>query len=189
MTFAVMIAANATVAARTRLITSSIHETYRPAAGFLYYAYRLNIVSAILCSVSPVVTDVLDPVLDDVLDVELLERAFHGTSDTDEKSTSKINKALLTITRNAASDFQDRQVYLYVDGDLWGKVKVRPADVPGDPARTAPLGPGVQYAVLTYHRDRRKARRAREAALQKRSRARRLDDDGALADCSAEGDA
>ena len=27
------------------------------------------------------------------------------------------------MTRNNASDFQDRQVYLYVDGELWGKVK------------------------------------------------------------------
>ena len=85
---------------------------------------------------SPVVTDVLDPVLDDVFDVDLLERAFHGTSDSDEKSTSKVNKAQLTITRNASSDFQDRQVYLYVDGELWGKVKIRPAGVAGDPART-----------------------------------------------------
>jgi hypothetical protein len=73
--------------------------------------------------VSPVVTDVLDPVLDDVLDIDVLERAWQGTSDFDEKSISKINKAQLTITRNAASDFQDRQVYLYVDGELWGKVK------------------------------------------------------------------
>jgi len=122
-TVAVIIATIPTVAARTRLITSSIHETFRLAISCLYYAYRLDIVSAILCGVSPVVTDVLDPVLDDVLDIDVLERAWQGTSDFDEKSISKINKAQLTITRNAASDFQDRQVYLYVDGELWGKVK------------------------------------------------------------------
>lgn len=68
---------------------------------------------------SPVVTDVLD----DVLDVEALERAWNGTDHTAGKTISKLNKAQLTITRNTASDFQDRQVYLYVDGELWGKVK------------------------------------------------------------------
>ena len=29
----------------------------------------------------------------------------------------------LTIARNTTGDFQDRQVFLYVDGELWGKVK------------------------------------------------------------------
>jgi hypothetical protein len=67
---------------------------------------------------SPVVTTV-----DDVLDVAELERAWHGPADTARKETSKINQAQLTVTRNTASDFQDRQVYLYVDGELWGKVK------------------------------------------------------------------
>jgi hypothetical protein len=70
---------------------------------------------------SPVVTvDVLDPALDDVA---ALERAWQGPSDTSERSTSKINSATLTVTRNSSSDFQDRQVYLYVDGELWGKVR------------------------------------------------------------------
>ncbi|MEO7134696.1 MAG: hypothetical protein ABI024_10800 [Vicinamibacterales bacterium] len=67
---------------------------------------------------SPVVT-----VLDDVLDVAALERAWHGPADTVTKETSKVNQAQLTVTRNSASDFQDRQVFLYVDGELWGKVR------------------------------------------------------------------
>lgn len=67
---------------------------------------------------SPVITDVLD-----VFDADAFERAWDGTSDTTVRHVSKINNAQLTITRNAASDFQDRQVYLYVDGELWGKVK------------------------------------------------------------------
>jgi len=29
----------------------------------------------------------------------------------------------LTVLRNSNGDFQDRQVFLYVDGELWGKVK------------------------------------------------------------------
>ncbi len=68
---------------------------------------------------SPVVT-VLD---DEVLEVRALERAWHGPDKTAHKATSKINNAQLTVTRNGAGDFQDRQVYLYVDGELWGKVK------------------------------------------------------------------
>ena len=68
---------------------------------------------------SPVVTTVVD----EVMDLDALERAWHGPDHTSEKSTSKINNAQLTVTRNTSSDFQDRQVYLYVDGELWGKVK------------------------------------------------------------------
>lgn len=68
---------------------------------------------------SPVVTDVLE----DVLTLEQLQRAWHGPDNARAKQISKINNAQLTVTRNNASDFQDRQVYLYVDGELWGKVK------------------------------------------------------------------
>jgi hypothetical protein len=81
---------------------------------------------------SPVVTTVVD----DVLDIEALERAWHGPDNTSERATSKINNAQLTVTRNGSSDFQDRQVYLYVDGELWGKVKYgRPV------TREVPPGP------------------------------------------------
>jgi hypothetical protein len=77
---------------------------------------------------SPVVTDIdegLDTALDDTAlnEILALERAFSGPGITPEKSTAKINNAQITVTRNSASDFQDRQVYLYVDDELWGKVK------------------------------------------------------------------
>ena len=68
---------------------------------------------------SPVVTTVVD----DVLDIPELERAWNGPADTSAIAISKINHAQLTVSRNTASDFQDRQVFLYVDGELWGKVK------------------------------------------------------------------
>ena len=68
---------------------------------------------------SPVVTTIAD----ETLDLDALERAWHGPDDTAEKEISKVNNAQLTVTRNNASDFQDRQVFLYVDGELWGKVK------------------------------------------------------------------
>jgi hypothetical protein len=67
---------------------------------------------------SPVVTT-----LDETLDIAALERAWHGPGHAGETATSKINNAQLTVTRNGASDFQDRQVYLFVDGEAWGKVK------------------------------------------------------------------
>ena len=62
---------------------------------------------------SPVVTDLVD----DVLGMEELERAWHGPSSSDGHSTGQTNNAQLTITRNGASDFQDRQVYLFVDDE------------------------------------------------------------------------
>ena len=68
---------------------------------------------------SPVVTDVLD----EALELHELERAWHGLAAGDGHSTAKINNAQLTITRNGASDFQDRQVYLFVDEQPWGKVR------------------------------------------------------------------
>ena len=70
---------------------------------------------------SPVVTGVLDDV--EVLDLDALRRAWDGADHTTTRSTSNINGAQLTVTRNANGDFQDRQVYLYVDDELWGKVK------------------------------------------------------------------
>lgn len=73
---------------------------------------------------SPLVTDVLDDVVvEETLDREAFERAWNGASDAARHSTSKFNTAQLTVTRNAAGDFQDRQVYLYVDGEMIGKVK------------------------------------------------------------------
>ncbi|MEY4093395.1 MAG: hypothetical protein RLZZ53_594 [Acidobacteriota bacterium] len=71
---------------------------------------------------SPVVSTVSD--VDTAQDeIAALQRAFHGPGDTATRSATKINNAQLTVTRNNASDFQDRQVFLYVDGELWGKVK------------------------------------------------------------------
>jgi hypothetical protein len=68
---------------------------------------------------SPVVTDEVV----DVLDIEALERAWHGTASGTGPSVTKANQAHLTITRNGQRDFQDRQVYLFVDDEPWGKVK------------------------------------------------------------------
>ena len=61
--------------------------------------------------------------VDEILTVEELERAWNGPSSGDGRQAAKINNAQLTITRHGASDFQDRQVYLFVDEEPWGKVR------------------------------------------------------------------
>ena len=62
-------------------------------------------------------------VIDDVLTVEELERAWQSPYSGAGPVTAKINNAQLTITRHGAADFQDRQVYLFVDEEPWGKVR------------------------------------------------------------------
>ena len=59
----------------------------------------------------------------DVLTIDEFERAWHGPDSGAGKATAKINNAQLTICRNSAADFQDRQVYLFVDDEPWGKVR------------------------------------------------------------------
>jgi hypothetical protein len=66
---------------------------------------------------------ILAPLVDDLLDNEALERAWHGAASGDRHEAPPVKSAQLTITRNTNGDFQDRQVFLYVDGELWGKVK------------------------------------------------------------------
>jgi hypothetical protein len=75
--------------------------------------------------VSPVVSIVDDAALGETAlsEIAALERAWHGPDHSCEKSTTPINSATLTVIRNSGSDFQDRQVFLYVDEELWGKVK------------------------------------------------------------------
>jgi hypothetical protein len=65
----------------------------------------------------------LVPVVEPTLDIAALERAWHGASSGDRHEAPPVKSAQLTITRNTSGDFQDRQVFLYVDGELWGKVK------------------------------------------------------------------
>lgn len=60
---------------------------------------------------------------EEILTVEELERAWHGPSSGDGHETAKTNNAQLTISRNGKADFQDRQVYLFVDEEPWGKLR------------------------------------------------------------------
>lgn len=62
-------------------------------------------------------------VLDDTLDVATLNRAWHGADPGPAPPVVHLNRAQLTIARNSPGDFQDRQVYLFVDDEPWGKVR------------------------------------------------------------------
>ncbi len=61
--------------------------------------------------------------VDHVDDLAVLERAWHGANPDPHPPATTSGRAQLTITRNSANDFQDRQVYLFVDDEPWGKVK------------------------------------------------------------------
>jgi hypothetical protein len=67
---------------------------------------------------SRVVTDV-----EDRLDVETLHRVWQIPDAPPVLPPPAPNTAQLTVLRNGQADFQDRQVYLFVDEQPWGKVK------------------------------------------------------------------
>jgi hypothetical protein len=68
-------------------------------------------------------TGTLEPVVGDALDIEVLERLWRESSPGDRPAHRSIKSAQLTITRNTSNDFQDRQVYVFVDEELWGKIR------------------------------------------------------------------
>lgn len=63
------------------------------------------------------------PVTDTLLDRETFERAWRGAPGGDAPALTPATSAQLTIARHSEGDFQDRQVYLWVDGESWGKIK------------------------------------------------------------------
>jgi hypothetical protein len=52
-----------------------------------------------------------------------LERAFHDWVDKARPPLTSNKQTLLTISRHEPDDFQDRQIYLFVDGRAWGKIR------------------------------------------------------------------
>ncbi len=81
-------------------------------------------------------TAVLAPPVTDTLDRDAFERAWHGVHGGDVATPTPATSAHLTISRNSPGDFQDRQVYVWVDDESWGKIKY------GQPlSREIALGP------------------------------------------------
>lgn len=68
-------------------------------------------------------TTLVAPGVEESLDLEALYRAWHGTVPGHHEVPAAIKDASLTILRDGANDCQDRQVYIYVDGECWGKVR------------------------------------------------------------------
>ncbi len=74
--------------------------------------------------------------VDETLDDAALARAWHGPAPADPPAVTNLHRAQLTISRNSPNDFQDRQVYLFVDDEPWGKVKYgRPVTREIEPGR------------------------------------------------------
>ena len=69
----------------------------------------------------------------DTADLSVLIRAFHGPDGPPPATAAR--RAQLTISRSDADDFQDRQIYLFVDDEPWGKIRY------GD-ALTQDIAPG-----------------------------------------------
>ena len=67
--------------------------------------------------------DTLDPIVDDGLDIEELELMWRASSPSDRPAQRWIKSTQLTINRNSPNDFQDRQIYVFVDGEPWGKIR------------------------------------------------------------------
>ncbi|MGE0362312.1 MAG: hypothetical protein AB7H93_10800 [Vicinamibacterales bacterium] len=63
------------------------------------------------------------PVPETLIDRDTFERAWHGVPGAATRSPVPATSATLTITRDTAGDFQDRQVYVWVDDESWGKIK------------------------------------------------------------------
>lgn len=73
----------------------------------------------------PMPVTVLDPdiVVEDVLDLDAFNRAWHGAAGGVRPAPTAVRGAQLTVTRNGANDFQDRQVYLWLDDEPLGKIR------------------------------------------------------------------
>lgn len=59
----------------------------------------------------------------DTSDLSVLVRALRGPETPALEAPTAVRNAQLTVSRNDADDFQDRQIYLFVDDQPWGKVR------------------------------------------------------------------
>ena len=64
-----------------------------------------------------------EPAVEATFDLEAWARAWHGTLPGQHEAPADVKDATLTICRDSDNDCQDRQVYIYVDGECWGKVR------------------------------------------------------------------
>ncbi|MEW6321941.1 MAG: hypothetical protein AB1635_12760 [Acidobacteriota bacterium] len=65
----------------------------------------------------------LEPAVDDRAAMQALYRAWQGLDAEAPAAPARIKDAKLTVHRSSPDDFQDRQVFLFVDDEPWGKLK------------------------------------------------------------------
>ena len=65
----------------------------------------------------------IEPAVEATFDLEAWTRAWHGTLPGHHEAPADVKDATLTICRDSDNDCQDRQVYIYVDGECWGKIR------------------------------------------------------------------
>lgn len=63
------------------------------------------------------------PLSETLFDRESFERAWRGVPGGAEAPPTPAAPAQLTIHRDAAADIADRQIYLWVDDEAWGKIR------------------------------------------------------------------
>ncbi|MDH4062927.1 MAG: hypothetical protein OEW19_00900 [Acidobacteriota bacterium] len=56
-------------------------------------------------------------------DLALLYRAYYGSDGPPPDAPTTVRDAQLTISRHFPDDVQDRQIYVFVDEEPWGKVR------------------------------------------------------------------
>lgn len=62
-------------------------------------------------------------VVDETLDLETLERLWRLPAPGNRQAPPTVQDTQLTILRDSPDDFPDRQIYLFVDDEPWGKVR------------------------------------------------------------------
>jgi len=59
----------------------------------------------------------------DTSDLSVLWRAFYGSAPPSVPAPTAVREASLTFTRGGHDVFKDRPIFIYVDGELWGRLR------------------------------------------------------------------
>jgi len=108
----------------------------------------------------------------DTSDLSVLWRAFYGSAPPPVPVPTAVREASLTFTRGGRDVFKDRPILIYVDGELWGRLR-------HEQQLTRAIAPGrhtprLQYALLTDAGRRRHAGGTGAHALRQRLSESRL---------------
>ena len=107
---------------------------------------------------------ILDQPAIDLFTEKEFERAWQRDADAPTRVRIPPDTEIL-IRRNSPHDFQDRQIYVWIDDEALGEDSLRRCDQPADRTR-APHGPRVQHAGVTHHHRRRRAGRTGSSAVR-----------------------